>query len=1013
MKNLKLEAVTGVTLVMTGVTVITGWLIQSAMLVSIVPGFAEMVFNTALCFTLAGIALAWPAHKDHSRKLIQTILGSAIFLIGTAVFLQNTLNFSWGIDNPQLHSWLENSDSNPGRMATNISLGFILSGLSLVLLNRRSQFSVTTTQILSPTIILLGLMGTVGFFLKFELMYSWYQYMHMSLHTAICFLVLGTGISAIWYHSHYYQMLYKGREDQRIALVGGGILVTIAITAGLAGFAALRQQMETALGSTLQLNLAHRLELFENVISHEIEQTVLLAKRPSIIQNLQNINLGQDSSEHLQALNTTVQNALTSTFSTINIYDKNRRQIISAGNKATNVSLVVPLKNAPNASLMWAQGFILRVEQNIYESAKLIGSLVTETSLVALTNNLTNYRGIGATGEFAVCDSSPVTIWCFPMRNRKNAFSIKYEVEGQRLPITYAIAGKKGMLSAMDYRRRYVVAAFSPIGATGLNAVLKIDTEELFAPIRIQLDAVMLLILVLVMTGVILLRWQVVPLVRRLVASEQQARDVSIALANAVEGIAQVSDRGYYLSVNQAYADITGYSEEDFISKHWLFWLHPEDLKKMEIAYQEMVSMCKIEIEVRGIRKNASIFDTSLVIIAKKEKNNAFIGHYCFMKDITARKQAEMALKTSEKQFRKLSEQAPVGIYLTDLAGNCSYVNRQWCDIAGITEIEAAGVNWQSTLHVDDKAKVLKEWLTATQQKRDFSYEYRFQHTNGKIIWVSAKEVALYNNAGNIIGYLGTVTDINELKKVERMKNEFVSTVSHELRTPLTSIRGSLGLLAGEIAGPLSAQAKQLVNIANQNSERLLHLINDILDIEKIEAGKMDFYLQTVPLAALVRQAISNIKDYSLQQNTEILFEQPEFETIVNVDRARFLQVMANLLSNAIKFSPNNSTIKVSISLAENMVQVAVSDSGPGIPAEFHQRVFQKFAQADSSDTRQKGGTGLGLSIAKAIIEQMNGSIGFHSIVNQGTTFFILLPNVHGQDSASIKESTTSIPASV
>lgn len=244
--------------------------------------------------------------------------------------------------------------------------------------------------------------------------------------------------------------------------------------------------------------------------------------------------------------------------------------------------------------------------------------------------------------------------------------------------------------------------------------------------------------------------------------------------------------------------------------------------------------------------------------------------------------------------------------------------------------------------------------------------------------------------------FTGIVRDITERKKVERMKSEFVSTVSHELRTPLTSIRGSLGLIVGGAMGEMPAQAKSLAEIAYSNAERLVRLINDILDIEKIESGKVTFNPALQPLRALLEQAISVNQGYAQQHQVSLELTRQDMDVTVNVDADRFMQVMSNLLSNAIKYSPRGGVVSVRVTAQLGRVLIQVVDQGTGIPAEFKGRIFTKFSQADSSDTRAKGGTGLGLSIAKALVERMGGTIDYESVSGQGTTFYFDLP-VFGQ----------------
>ncbi|MFN3388740.1 MAG: CHASE3 domain-containing protein [Allosphingosinicella sp.] len=240
--------------------------------------------------------------------------------------------------------------------------------------------------------------------------------------------------------------------------------------------------------------------------------------------------------------------------------------------------------------------------------------------------------------------------------------------------------------------------------------------------------------------------------------------------------------------------------------------------------------------------------------------------------------------------------------------------------------------------------------------------------------------------------YVAIVRDITERKQVDQMKSEFVSTVSHELRTPLTSIAGSLGLLAGGAAGALPDAAKRLVGIAHSNSERLVRLINDILDIEKIESGKMAFDIQAVPLAPILDQAVQANRAFAERYGVSFRLHEGPADAAVMADPDRLMQVLTNLLSNAAKFSPEGGEVDLCVLPLDRRYRITVADKGAGIPDEFKPRIFGKFAQADSSDTRQKGGTGLGLSIVREIVLRLGGAVSFDSKPGEGTAFHVDLP---------------------
>jgi signal transduction histidine kinase len=249
---------------------------------------------------------------------------------------------------------------------------------------------------------------------------------------------------------------------------------------------------------------------------------------------------------------------------------------------------------------------------------------------------------------------------------------------------------------------------------------------------------------------------------------------------------------------------------------------------------------------------------------------------------------------------------------------------------------------------------------------------------------------AVFPLPGRFVGV--AFEDVSQRRAVERLKDEFVSTVSHELRTPLTSIRGALGLVAGGVVGQLPEHAVELISIARSNTERLVRLINDILDLDKLDAGKLELHLGPVILSELLRSTVEQMRPLADEAGVELTSSMNGSLEIV-ADADRITQVVTNLLSNAIKFSPRDARVEVQAeAIPSGNVRISITDSGPGIADADKLRLFNRFQQLDSSDRRSKGGTGLGLAICKAIIEQHGGNIGVTSEVGQGSTFFFNLP---------------------
>jgi signal transduction histidine kinase len=240
---------------------------------------------------------------------------------------------------------------------------------------------------------------------------------------------------------------------------------------------------------------------------------------------------------------------------------------------------------------------------------------------------------------------------------------------------------------------------------------------------------------------------------------------------------------------------------------------------------------------------------------------------------------------------------------------------------------------------------------------------------------------------------LASIADISARKHLEHLKDEFVSTVSHELRTPMTSIAGSLGLIAGGAAGKLPATAARLIAIAQANCQRLVRLVNDILDVEQFEADQVSFDLKPVEVRSVVEQVMEAMLGFADAHGVRVRLDARSVPGEVHADPDRLAQVVTNLLSNAIKFSPPNGEVVVAVERGDEKVRVSVRDHGSGIPPVFRPRIFKRFAQAHGAVSRQKGGTGLGLSIVKQIVTRLGGQVGFDDAPGGGTVFYFELPS--------------------
>jgi len=370
-----------------------------------------------------------------------------------------------------------------------------------------------------------------------------------------------------------------------------------------------------------------------------------------------------------------------------------------------------------------------------------------------------------------------------------------------------------------------------------------------------------------------------------------------------------------------------------------------------------------------------------------------------YIEDITTTKhyyleleRVNETLKLTQQRLDTASENALIGFWQASLKTGELWWSPVTYRIFGFEESVTPNIAlFKSTLHPDDRHLVEQSEQRALQTGLH-DVVHRIIRPDGVIRWVQelAKMPALADNAEQIM--IGSVQDVTERIQLQQMKDAFISTVSHELRTPLTAIKGALALLDSGKLGQLPDTMQKLLRVAYSNSERLSRLINDLLDIEKLIAGKMPFNIQLLSVQAELVQAEENLQPFAAQHNVQIaLLPLPE-NLMVQADSLRLQQVLTNLLSNAIKFSPAGGVVTMTAAQHSDAVTIEVADNGSGIAPEFHSRVFERFAQADGSNQRQNSGTGLGLAICKELVEQMQGSISFTSEAGKGTTFSFILP---------------------
>jgi len=437
------------------------------------------------------------------------------------------------------------------------------------------------------------------------------------------------------------------------------------------------------------------------------------------------------------------------------------------------------------------------------------------------------------------------------------------------------------------------------------------------------------------------------------------------------------------------YAQIFGFENKDNLDRNKiLLLLHPDDKNIRDLADSNLIKTGYLNYESRIFWEDGSIhwIQVNGTLYYDKDKPLKMIGT---IRDITDEKKYEKDLIEREEKFRLLADEMPQFVWTSDIDGNLSYFNKSVYKYSGLDERIISDGKWIQIIHPDDREQNIQLWINAVTTGHDFVFEHRFKRHDGEYRWQLSRAKPQKDKDGMIQMWIGTSTDIHDIKEMDDQKDFFISMASHELKTPITSVKGYVQLLQSKYKKSDDVFLTNALSILNKQVGTLSSLITDLLDVSKIKSGSLVLKKTTFKINELVEDVIGEIQNINTKH--QIIFC-AEADAEVFADRENITQVLVNFLTNAIKYSPDSLNVNVKSSTSNNLVTISVIDKGIGLKESDRKKVFERFYRVEGKNEKTFPGFGIGLFIASEIIKKHDGLIGVNSKLGEGSSFYFSLP---------------------
>jgi diguanylate cyclase (GGDEF)-like protein/PAS domain S-box-containing protein len=758
-----------------GILVLIGWLTHAPILLRLGPDFPATVASTGLCLALSGFALAAPAMTWGAHRRVSLLMGLPLVLIAFGMLCQTLFHVDLGIDMAAQHAWLVDLNPNPGRMAPATALNFSLLGMGLLIeaMGAKARFGPRFLTACALSVVVLSVMGLMAHFMRPELLFGWQgRLTRMAPYSAVSMLGLGLGYLRRWRRD-------TGRTDdphehrRRIFRTAAVMLTVVAVITGTAGFALQMKSVTDNVQDHLSRTLSDRRLVIEEALASAAQKVDLLSANPEVIAQLSAMATQGASRGSGEGLASTAASLLPHGFSYVAFEDLAGRRV-SAGSSIGIPALEISLGAAGHGALAWRQGYFVRHRQPVMGAHGVIGHVIAEQPLRVLALLSAQVLQWGETYEMLLCTQEGARLVCFPQRLHTVAFSTPMMMKGRPLPMALALSGQTGVTTRLDFRQHLVMAAYAPLGTSGLGMVLKVDTRELYAPARDQLLMVLPMIVLTVLAGLWALRLRLQPVVRELVLTRQAAQ------ANEARFVAAMESSLDAFSILRAERDQLGQVVDFRFTYVTVRGAALVSLTPQQVEGQLLCELLPINREAGFLEKYKAVLETGKPLaeefpIAQQGVVASWISHQVVKlgddsiaitsRDVSQRKHSEEALQQSEERMRMVTDAVPALIaYLSD-DERYLFINQAGAELYGMPARDIVGKTVREVVGADNYALMLPH-IDMVRAGYPVTYEREVVRADG-VRHVLTSYFPQYDDRGAVTNVCALSHDITARKQME------------------------------------------------------------------------------------------------------------------------------------------------------------------------------------------------------------------------------------------------------